>query len=425
MGDLHIKNQVKQLNYWKLFLKEKQRFVYSIIHTIFSGYGQTIVIASLFPWVQHEFDLTNEQFGKYYSLVTILSAFTFQWFGKFIDTVYLKKYSLLTAFILVSGYTTLAISSWLPLTFLGIFLLRLAGQAVLSHIAMTSITRFYDRERGKALAFANLGHGLGEAIFPSLILLLASLPLLGMRFSVALFALLAGLGLLLANLFLLRKDNEFCQPIFIKKSHTHANQLQHEIRRLVLHDPFFYGIMLLGILPAMLMTGFFLYQSKISTYKGWEPLFLTTIYASFVTAKIVFGFIVGLLIDKFRAINLYVWYCVPMIIGFLCLHFIDHILGAFLYLFLSGVTIGFGGQLKSALLSEVYVVEFVGTIRSMAGSVLVFSTAISPWLFGYLVDHGHTWGELLLVGSFTTTAITILNYFLLKTKKQELQKSIV
>ena len=50
-----------------------------------------------------------------------------------------------------------------------LILLRLAGQGLSSHTAQTTMARYYDRERGKALSISGLGYPLGEAVLPSII----------------------------------------------------------------------------------------------------------------------------------------------------------------------------------------------------------------------------------------------------------------
>lgn len=56
--------------------------------------------------------------------------------------------------------------------FIALFGLRLFGQGMSSHLAMTFVARWFVRERGRALGLAFLGYPAGEAVFPMLMALL-------------------------------------------------------------------------------------------------------------------------------------------------------------------------------------------------------------------------------------------------------------
>ncbi|MFN3389870.1 MAG: MFS transporter [Allosphingosinicella sp.] len=51
----------------------------------------------------------------------------------------------------------------------------------MSHTAMTASARYFEKDRGKALALANLGHAAGEALLPLAAVFL--IALIGWRYS--------------------------------------------------------------------------------------------------------------------------------------------------------------------------------------------------------------------------------------------------
>src|SRR5690606_3444903 len=62
------------------------------------------------------------------------------------------------------------------LLFLGFFLVRLCGQGLMPHSAQTTMARYFDQHRGKALSISASGVPLGEVILPALaVTLIASL----------------------------------------------------------------------------------------------------------------------------------------------------------------------------------------------------------------------------------------------------------
>ena len=62
----------------------------------------------------------------------------------------------------------------------------------------------------------------------------------------------------------------------------------------------------------------------------------------------------------------------------------------YLALGMTGVTMGIASALWGVLLPVVYGTEHLGAIRSLAVTIMVFSTAIGPGLTGVLIDQGIT-----------------------------------
>ena len=54
------------------------------------------------------------------------------------------------------------------------------------------------------------------------------------------------------------------------------------------------------------------------------------------------------------------------------------------------MTNGITNVLLSSLWAEIYGVNFLGSIRALTGSLMVFSTALATAVFGYLIDLGYS-----------------------------------
>ncbi len=52
---------------------------------------------------------------------------------------------------------------------IGVFFLRLSGQGLMAHTASVAISRFFDRNRGKALSYVWVGMSFGEFSLPVII----------------------------------------------------------------------------------------------------------------------------------------------------------------------------------------------------------------------------------------------------------------
>ena len=77
-----------------------------------------------------------------------------------------------------------------------------------------------------------------------------------------------------------------------------------------------------------------------------------------------------------------------MCLGLVALASSDHWIVAILYMGLTGITVGMRITIGGAVWAEIYGVENLGAIRSLATSFMVVSTALSPVVFGWLIDYG-------------------------------------
>ena len=134
-----------------------------------SSIGQTFFISLFSGEIRNEFNLSHGMFGIFYSTATLTSAIVFFWLGKLTDHLSFKLLGLITLGIL-SGFSFLLSSTeTLIMLFLSLFGLRLFGQSMISHIAITAMARLFSKKKGKAISIALIGHPIGEALFPFLI----------------------------------------------------------------------------------------------------------------------------------------------------------------------------------------------------------------------------------------------------------------
>ena len=155
-------------------------FIYKNIHLLFfgfliafsSGFGQTFFISLFSNDFRQTFDLTNTEFGSLYSIATVMSAITIIWAGKLIDTVSLKKYTLVIVLGLALTCLMASIVFNIFFLFLTIYFLRLFGQGLMGHTSRTTMARYFSINRGKALAISGFGFSIGEMIYPTIVVIL-------------------------------------------------------------------------------------------------------------------------------------------------------------------------------------------------------------------------------------------------------------
>jgi sugar phosphate permease len=121
------------------------------------SFGQTFFIALFGGHLREVFDLSNGSLGTAYAAGTFASALTLQRVGRWIDWAGLRRFSMAVGLLLAGACALMAVNTTLAGLVLSFYLLRLGGQGLMVHTAMTATARAFSRERGTALALANLG----------------------------------------------------------------------------------------------------------------------------------------------------------------------------------------------------------------------------------------------------------------------------
>ena len=141
--------------------------IFGFIFTFFSSFGQSFFLGLFNSSIRNELSITYGQFGSIYASATLLSSFVLVWIGKKIDDVNVIKFaSYVIIFLSISCFIFSKISSVIFL-FVGIFFMRLSGQGLTTHTATTTISRFFEKSRGRALSTCWLGLSLAEFILPA------------------------------------------------------------------------------------------------------------------------------------------------------------------------------------------------------------------------------------------------------------------
>ena len=149
--------------------------IFGFIFTFFSSFGQSFFIGLFNSNIRIDLNITHGQFGSIYALATLLSSFTLIWVGKKIDDFKLLKFSIFVVLLLFFSSIFFSIINSIYLLFIGIFFLRLSGQGLMSHTATTSISRYFNLNRGKALSATWLGLSAAEFIMPITIVFFLSI----------------------------------------------------------------------------------------------------------------------------------------------------------------------------------------------------------------------------------------------------------
>ena len=379
--------------------------IFGFIFTFFSSFGQSFFLGLFNSSIREALSISHGQFGSIYASATLLSSIVLVWIGKKIDDVNILKFaSYVIIFLSASCFIFSKISSIIFL-FIGIFLMRLAGQGLSSHTATTTISRFFDKSRGRTLSTVWLGLSLAEFTLPVLIVfLLTFIEWRDIWFSISILVII----ILPIISYVLVKDVKLETR---EKSSVSENtkEIRQWKRIEVLKDYRFYIISITMLAMPWIATGSFVYQSFITTSKGWGPYIIAQSFMAYSILSVITLFISGFLIDKFSSRKLLIYMNIPLLFATVVLFYFNAQISSFFFFGLLGITNGLANVLGSSTWAEIYGVRFIGSIKALTTALMVFATAFGTALFGILIDYGFGIEQIAIVsGSYILTSIILL-----------------
>lgn len=386
---------------WRLLL-------FGFLMTFFSAPGQTYFISLFSGEIRLATNLSDGEFAAAYSLATLCSAVAMIWSGSFIDKIDLKKLSIALVCGLAVGCGILSISTGIVSLVLGLFLLRQFGQGLMYLTGSTTMVRYLEHNRGKSTALAGMGYAISEAMMPSI--LVALLLWVGWRDSWQVTAIFLIAFMVPAILYLLRthqqRHNQYLEQLSRLDSSSQGNHLARQwTRPEVIRDKFFY-LLIPGLMSQPLMfTGFIFHQVHLVESKGWSLSVWASLFFMYALVSVGTKIVSGFLVDRYGAIRMVPLLSLPMGVGLVILAMTSDIIWGGVFLALTGITVGFQSTVSAPFWTEMYGSKHLGAIKSLATSVMVFSTAISPIILGWYIDQG-TDMETLAMASATFVFLT-------------------
>ncbi len=382
--------------YWQL-LNSHTRFAgFGLVIAFASSFGQTYLVGIFGQSIQQDFGLSHTQWGGVYMAGTLLSALLLPVTGKWIDQMALPRYTLFVVLLLAvsAWFITQVHSVWWLIA--AIFLLRQSGQGLMSHVAYTAMGRYFDHDRGKATALVAMGFALGEAVLPLLAVL--AIAAVGWRHSFVGVAVLVLVVVAPLSLWLLRGHKERHQDYERQLQEREGQPLNGTIeskanpiswrRRDVLRDYRFY-LLIPGVCAiSMISTAMFFHHLNLADEKGWSHTFLTGNYLLYSVVVISMALVTGQLVDRFSARALMPYTLMPLAAALVVINMVDTYWVVWPYLILLGIGNGFAQTAQAALWPELYGVRYLGAIKSLFWSLVVFASALGPVWLGVLLDMG-------------------------------------
>ncbi|MCF6158620.1 MAG: MFS transporter [wastewater metagenome] len=408
----------------KLLRKYPHLLLFGLLTAAFSGPGQTFLVSLFIGPMRETFGYSQSGIASIYSVATLVSAGILPFHGRLLDRVRLVWFTLAAGFLLATGCFLLSWSQGFIMIFFGFLLVRNLGQGTLTMISSTTMARSFGSVRGKALGIANMGYPLSEAVFP--ILISSWILNYGWRSGWIFLTMLILLFFLPVVAFLLRKDREKkVYRIFSRKSGIDTVRKNNAYGKVVtdnfdwrvrdiLRDWRYYTLQIPILITPAFLTALFFHQTSLVTWKGWSIQTVSAAFIAFAVSRGVISFMIGPLIDRFTARALFPFVLIPLGLGILCFMKGNDIFWAFVYLGGAGLSMGLNMTIIGALWAELYGVKYLGSIKGLQSAIVVFSTAVTPLLFGILLDKNVNpqvilWGMILII--LLGTGLSVLVFY--------------
>ena len=391
------------------FSLNKKVIIFGFIFTFFSSFGQSFFLGLFNAPIRNELGITHGQFGSIYASATICSSLLLIWVGKKIDDYRILNYSFFVVILLFASTLFFSFINSVYLLAVGIFLMRLSGQGLMSHASTTTISRFFERSRGKALSTIWFGLSTAEFILP--VLMTYFFLIYSWRTVWQGIAILIILFLPLVILNTIKSINLDSREADINPN-PKKMKIKNWRRRDVIKDYRFYIVSLNMLAMPWMATGIFVYQSFITDSKMWAVYTIPKAFMVYSLTSIATLFMSGFLVDKFTGRKLILYMNLPLLLSMVTLFQFNHEMSAYVFLGLIGISNGLANILGSSTWAEIYGVKFIGSIKALTTAFMVFSTAFGTAVFGLLIDNGFTIENIAFVGgTYIVASLALLIIF--------------
>lgn len=363
---------------FRFMYQHGSHLAFATILMAMSSFGQTYFVSLYGQDLRQAFGLSDGGLGGLYAAGTVMSAVTLTWAGRMIDYTTTRRFTLavtlllITACLLVSG----AQAAWMLCA--GFYLLRLGGQGLMVHTALTATARQFPLDAGKALGAIALGLSLAQALFPLAAVQINYLTGWRIAWLINAVVLIAGVALAVS-----------CLPRAAEKPlRTFRKRGAEKVREASVWK----NRNLLLALPAMLAspfitTGFFFHQARLAEEKGWALSWVAGWFIAYAITQAVSLLSFGPLIDRMSPRRLLPWFLLPQGAGMLALWLSSSQWVTPFYLIMTGVSSAIASTLATALWVQLFGSTQLAKVRSAVEAGTVLASGASPVIMGVLIDH--------------------------------------
>lgn len=388
----------------KFIAENPQLALFALLAMATSGFGQTFFISVFGHHIRTDFHISNSVYGFSYGGATLLSALLLLKFGGLVDVKPLRLITLYAILILAGGCLLIGLAPHWLMLIPGFLLIRFGGQALLSHLGITVAGRYFHQQRGRIMALTVAGFPLAEATLP----LSAGLLLIYGNWRLPWLVAVAFLLLMALPVLLYLARHATDPAVAEQQAPATAGQQPSRTRREVLRDTGFYLLLPAALATPFTITAVLFHQATIAHLRDWPVEKIGLAFTGFAIGHLLSLLVAGPLVDRLGAQRTLALGLMPLVGGLLVLAIVPGEWALYLYLLLTGGSLGGSSTAAGALWPERYGTRHLGAIRSVASAVMVVSTALAPIFVGLLLDLTSSATLIgLLLAAFVITAILL------------------
>ena len=286
--------------------------------------------------------------------------------------------------------------------------MRFSGQGLMSHTSTTTISRYFNKSRGKALSTIWFGLSMAEFILPVFVTYL--IFLYSWR---SVWQGIAVIILILLPIIIYKCVKNVSLDSREKNLFNYKNSKIKDWKRSeVVKDYRFYIVSMNMLAGPWIITGIFIYQSFISEAKLWSYFAIPKAFMLYSVTSILSLIVSGFLVDKFTSRKLLPIINIPLLFSLITIILLNHENSSYIFLGLIGISNGLANVLGSSTWAEIYGVKYIGSIKALTTALMVFSTAFGTALYGMLIDKGISIENIALIsGAYIIGSLVLLLIF--------------
>ena len=393
------------------FSFDPKLLLYGFSIVFFASYGQTFFISIFNAEIRNFYKLTDGQFGLIYALGTLTSSLILIGFAKLIDHVDLRLYSFIIAIgLILSCIGLYLLYNSMIFLFFVLFGLRFFGQGAMSHAGETTMARYFGKNRGKAISVSTFGGMIGVMILPIIVVKL--IYIIGWK-EVWLVSGLSILIFFIPIIFFSLKNQKTRHLNFQESLNNSVNIKKLRTRDIVLNKNFFIFLPI-SVATPFISTGLTFHQIFIIGQKYWTLQMLSQGFIFLGLFSIIGAILGGPIIDKYDTKKVITFTLFPLFLAILILITFENNISMYFYMSLLGFNLGLGIPFIGSLWAELFDLESLGTVKALLHACSVFFSALSPLIFGYMIDFGLGINSLCALSLFIIIFSTLLTVIYIK-----------
>lgn len=369
--------------------------------------GQTMGVSVFTDSLMEALGLTRLQLSTAYLWGTICSGFMLIRIGALVDRMGVRRTVVVASIGLALGLAGLGFSgeianaisahfrpaARMPIAMatgiVGFFCIRFMGQGILTMSSRIMMGKWFNRKRGLAIGVSGLFVTFGFGSSP--IFLNALIDYLGWQQAYLALAGLIGVGMSVVGWALYRERPEDCglypdgilDPRVEDESPSNPSVATREFTVKEARKSYVFWVFSAGLgTQGLVVTAVTFHIMSIARASGLTEEQGIAIFLPIALMSAASNFVAGWVSDKTKLKYVLMAMMAMQALGTVGLYFMDHPLGRLMLILGFGASGGMFGTLVGVAWPRFFGLAHLGAISSLNMSVMVFSSALGPFLFG-------------------------------------------